>query len=362
MKNLLKGKTVSLITSGLILSSTMAFGADSIDSAFKEGKVSGSLTAYGISHDGKGGEVDTNSGYGTVNLAYETASFMGLSAKAGFEAGHAMADGTLDNDALMTEAYVKYANDMFSLTAGRQAIDLEWLGDYNEAVVAAITAVPDTTIVLGYTNQQAAADEDEIGDFTEPTEDGAYVLDIKYTGFEGIEFNPYVYSAPDAVDFYGLKTTFTADMFGAVAHYATSSVDEVTGAKDGSIGHVELNTTIAGISAAVGYIKTDKDGGIGLMDTYGDNITPFDNGEDNYATDAKTVYGSLGYTVAGVDLGVLYGETDFDVNSESSELNLTAGYSITDSLSLGLLFVNYDLDGSSDSDYKEYSATVAYTF
>ncbi|XPV53182.1 MAG: hypothetical protein ACNI3H_13265 [Halarcobacter ebronensis] len=36
----------------------------------------------------------------------------------------------------MTEAYLKYANESFSLTAGRQAIDLEWLGDYNEAVVA----------------------------------------------------------------------------------------------------------------------------------------------------------------------------------------------------------------------------------
>ena len=38
MKNLLTGKTVSLIVSGLILSSTMALSADSIDSAFKEGK------------------------------------------------------------------------------------------------------------------------------------------------------------------------------------------------------------------------------------------------------------------------------------------------------------------------------------
>lgn len=366
MKNLLKGKTISLIASGLILSSTMAFGADSIDSAFKEGKVSGSLTAYGIAHDGKGldsaDKGDTNSGFGTASVAYETASYMGLSAKAGFIAGHAMADGTLDNDSLMTEAYVKYANDMFSLTAGRQAIDLEWLGDYNEAIVAAITAIPDTTIVLGYTNQQAAADEDEIGDFSEITEDGAYVLDIKYAGLEGIEFNPYAYSAPDVANFYGLKATYTADMFGAVAQYAVSDEDTLGAASDGSIGHIELNTTLAGISGALGYIKTDKDVGTGSIAAYGDNISPFDNGANTYSADAKTVYGSLGYTLAGVDLGVLYGETDFAANSEENELNLTAGYSITDSLSLGLLFVNYDLEGSSSDDYKEYSATLAYTF
>ena len=47
---------------------------------------------------------------------------------------------------------------------------------------------------------------------------------------------------------------------------------------------------------------------------------------------------------------------------ESSELNLSAGYSFTDSLSLGLLYVDYDREGSSSSDYKEYSATLAYTF
>jgi hypothetical protein len=366
MKNLI-GQKVSLVACGLLLSSSMAFAADSIESAFKTGTVSGDITAYGLSHDGKGGLKDHDFSAATTGLSYETASYMDVSAKAGFRAGHVFGNSSdFENDALMTEAYIKYANDMFSLTAGRQAIDLEWLGDYNEAVVAAITAVPDTTIVLGYTNQQAAADEDEIGKFSELTEDGAYVLDVKYTGFEGIEFNPYVYSAPDAVDFYGLKSTFTADMFGAVAHYAESSVDETfgtaNGAEDGSIAHLELNTTIEGVSAAVGYIKTDSDGGTGLMETYGDSITPFDNGGDNYAVNAKTIYGSLGYTIAGVDLGALYGETDFGANLESSELNLSSGYSITDSLSLGLLFVNYDLEGSSSSDYKEYSATVAYTF
>uniref|UniRef100_UPI004047E087 hypothetical protein n=1 Tax=Aliarcobacter sp. TaxID=2321116 RepID=UPI004047E087 len=56
MKNLLKGKTISLVASGLILSSSLSFGADSLESAFKEGTTSGSLTAYTIKSDNKGGE------------------------------------------------------------------------------------------------------------------------------------------------------------------------------------------------------------------------------------------------------------------------------------------------------------------
>ena len=53
-------------------------------------------------------------------------------------------------------------------------------------------------------------------------------------------------------------------MFGAVAHYAASNED-VTGTEDGSIGHVELNTKISDFTAAAGYIKTDKDGGAGVI-------------------------------------------------------------------------------------------------
>jgi len=354
-------KQLSIITSAVILSTSFAYAdSASIDEAFKNGTVSGSLTAYGIEHDGKGGVDDENTGIGTINVAYETASYMGLSAKAAFEAGHEIAsDSFLNENAMMTEAYIKYANNMFSITAGRQAIDLEWMSDYHEAVVAAITAIPDTTIVLGYSNQFAEIDEDTIDDFAQIGTDGAYVADIKYTGLSGFEFNPYYYSVPNTADWYGLKTTYSSDMFGAIAQYAVSSEETQP---DGSIGHVEVNGTLDDVTLAVGYIQTDDNAGAGSMTAVGDNITPFDYGEDNYKIDAKTTYGYLGYTIAGVELGALYGETDFDTNSESSELNLMAGYSFNDSLSLGLLYVDYDSEGSSNDDYKEYSATLAYTF
>lgn len=353
-------KKLSIVVSGLLLSTSMAFAADSIDSAFKTGTVSGDITLYGSTADNKGGTLDSDYAAATTGLAYETASYMGLSAKAGFRAGHAFGNSTpFVNDALMTEAYVKYATDGFALSVGRQAIDLEWMGDYHESVVAAITAIPDTTIVLGYSNQFTAADEDEIGDFAQIGTDGAYVADIKYTGLEGIELNPYFYSVPNTADWYGLKASYSSDMFGAVAQYAASSEDV---GSDGSIGHVEASTTIAGISAALGYIKTDKTAGVGSIAAVGDNISPFDNGVNTYSADAKTVYGSLGYSIAGVDLGLLYGETDYAANGEEKELNLMSSYSITDSLGLSLLYVKYDEEGSSSNDSDYATATLAYSF
>lgn len=376
MKNLLTGKTISLVACGLLLSSSVAFGADTIDSAFKEGKVSGSLALYGQKHDKKNGNLDSGFGNGNATVAYETASFYGLSAKAEFkgnlglgeiEKNDRLTGAPFENNSLMTEAYIKYAMDGFSLTAGRQAIDLEWLGDYNEAVVAAITAIPDTTIVLGYTDRKAESGIDLSQDFYEVTKKGAYVLDVKYAGLQGVEFNPYAYSAPDAVDFYGLKTTVTTDYFGAIAHYAESNVEKVFGTangyQDGSIAHFELNTTILEVSAAAGYITTDKNGGVGTMSAYGDNISPFDTGLNTYSADAKTVYGSLGYTIADIELGALYGETKFGTNYKEKELNLTAGYPITESLSTSILYGHVNADEANrDSDDKYVLASVEYTF
>ena len=354
----------------------MAFGADTIDAAFKEGKVSGALAAYGISTDNKDNNADSAFTSGAVSLGFETAAVKGFSAKAGFIGVHEFSEKN-DNDAsdiasksLMTEAYVKYANDLFSLTAGRQAVDLEWMGDFHEAVVAGITAVPDTTIVLGYTDKIAVAGVDEVyekfsGDFNDDgiKDSGAYVADVKYTGLKSVEFNPYAYSATDIANWYGLKTTFTADMFGAVAHYAASNED-VTGTEDGSIGHVELNTKISDFTAAAGYIKTDKDGGAGSMSALGDNISPFEDGNYVYDTNAKTVYGSLGYTIAGVELGALYGETTYFADKfKEKELNLTAGYSITEALAASILYGDVAADkDNGDFDYNKVLATVEYTF
>ena len=56
IKEITKSKKLSLIASGLILSSSLAFGADTIDAAFKDGKVSGSLIGYGVTQDNKTGD------------------------------------------------------------------------------------------------------------------------------------------------------------------------------------------------------------------------------------------------------------------------------------------------------------------
>ncbi len=158
-------------------------------------------------------------------------------------------------------------------------------------------------------------------------------------------------------------------MFGAIAHYAASNED-IIDTPNGSIGHVELNTTIADFTAAVGYIKTDKEGGAGHMAAVGDNISPFDTGLSTYSEDAKTTYGSLGYTIADVELGALYGQTKYATDFKEKELNLTVAYPVTESLTASLLYgdVNADEAGEAtkgedaSADDKYFLASVEYTF
>ncbi|MCT7569626.1 Opr family porin [Aliarcobacter butzleri] len=375
-------KRLSLITCGLVLSSSFVFANEvkTFDDAFKSGKASGSLGLYGQSIEKDKVTAPDKKEFGYLNgyatIGYETASLYGFSAKAEFRGNLDLGEREngdrkeqFQNNSLMTEGYLKYANDAFFVSAGRQAIDLEWLSDYHEAVVAGITAVPDTTIVLGWTKRKAESTAELSEDFWKINENkGAYVADIKYAGFTGVELNPYYYSAPDLADWYGLKTTFSTDYFGVVAHYAASNED-VQDVEDGSIAHVELNTEIDGFTAAVGYIKTDKDGGTGTMSAAGDNISPFEDGNYNYGLDAKTVYGSLGYTIADVTFGALYGQTDYDYdttvkNLKEKELNLSVGYAFTESLSTSVLYVNVDADSNEPdySDYDKWIATIEYTF
>lgn len=387
MKNLLKGSKIGLITCGLLLNTSIAFGANSVDSAIKEGKVSGNLALFSSSHNIKDND-DTAFSTGAISLAFETAELNGFSAKAGFIGVHIFnekndtdADEDIASKSLMNEVYGKYENDYISAMVGRQEVDLEWMGDFHEAAMMIVSVIPDTVLTLGYSDKLAVAGVDEIsesflGDWDGNGEKnkGAYVLDAKYRGLNNFEFNPYVYSLPDLANWYGLKTIFKTDMFGAIAHHATSDVDSLystnNNIEDGSISHFELNATVDNFSevftSAVGYIKTDKNGVSGIMDNLGDNISPFDNGDKIYGANAKTLYGSLGYTLYGVELGALYGETIYsEDNFKEKELNLTIEYSFTDALSTSILYANVNSDSAdlnTDPDDKYILATVEYSF
>lgn len=364
-------KKISLVVSSLLLVSSL--NANSIDEAFKAGTVSGDITLYGERQNNDGSNPDAGFTMGSIGLSYETGALNGFKAAVGFRGNHDFSevedgdysDGS-EQKAIIHTANISYANEYLGLTLGRQEIDLEWLGDFHEAAVLGVTAIPDTTVVLGYTQRIAVADADavleEFADFGEDI-DYAAVLDVKYEGIEGLVINPYYYKADNLAKWYGLKADYDTDIFGVTVHGAQSSEDI---GEDGDIAHLEGRFNIAGFGFNLGYITTDKNVGAGSMATLGENINPFDalrggDGERVYDADTDTTYLNVSYELpAGIELGALYGQMDSDGNKDK-ELDLTVDYSITDNLSVGALYVNLNAENS-DEDYDKFTLTVEYSF
>ena len=85
-----------------------------------------------------------------------------------------------------------------------------------------------------------------------------------------------------------------------------------------------------------------------------------------YTLDARTIYGSLGYSIYDFDFGALYGITRYDAASsglKEKELNLSVGYNFTKNLNTNIMYVNVDADeANSETDYNKYLASVEYKF
>ncbi len=368
-KKINMNKTLCIAVVGCFFAPTLS--ADSvrdIKHAFSEGLVEGDVVLYGEKQNNSGANRNAGFAMGSVGLGYETAAFHGIKAALGFRGNHDISEvesGDYADDgqpsALLHTANISYTNEYYSLTLGRQEIDLEWMGDFHEAYVAAITAIPDATIVIGHTDRKAAADADApLEKFAKVNAGkGANVFDIKYEGIEGLALNGYYYNAKDLADWFGAKVDYDADMFGTTLHYANSN--EKVAADDGSVLAAELRGTFEGFALNLGYIKTDKDGAIGSMDAIGDNINPLEDGNRVYATDAKTIYLGVSYEIANVALTAMYGNSDYESNKHEKEINIGAEYSYKDELTLRAFFVNVNADDS-DDDYNKLTLTATYSF
>ncbi|AXH15705.1 hypothetical protein CP985_05120 [Malaciobacter mytili LMG 24559] len=381
-------KNLSLFASAAILCTTSLFAdSTSIDEAFKNGKVSGDISVHYETWNKKGGEEDSGFSTPSVGLKFETDTYKGFQAGVAFrgntelsEENHDDYEATMQKDGSVTEAYVQYENDTFLVKAGRQEIDLEWLGDYNDGVVAVLKAIPYTTLTAGYTNRQAEITldtHDKFERFENKKGDNSagYVIDAKVEPLKGLVFNPYFYTAKDIADYYGLKTTFDTDVYGLTAHYAQTNEDNVNGSndEDGSILNLEARLNIADFTFTAGYIKTDSKGGIGSMDALGDNIDPTEElGDAVYATDSKSYYLGAGYTFKDLEISALYTQSKYENtdnnenNVKDKELTFAAAYSITEQLGVEVIYTDVDADKDSvlndGHDFNKFVANVTYSF
>jgi hypothetical protein len=367
-------KYLSLVAILSISALTLCAGdSDSLQNAFKNGKISGALDVYGESYSmSDSTQKDHGFSLGSVALDYETGTYKGFKASLGFRSNHNFSevevgdygDGS-EPSAVLGTANISYTNDYFSLILGRQEIDLEWMGDFHEAYTGVISAIPNTTITYVHSvryDGNAGNDDSALGNFDKTNgNNGIDVIDIKYDGLiKGMLLNGYYYHAQDLADWYGAKVDFDNEIFGATVQYAASDEKATPSVPNGSILALEARSTVKGVALSMGYITTDKDGGVGSMANVGDNINPLEDGNKVYEVDADTVYGSVTYEFSELELSAMYGTTDYGTNNEN-ELNIGLEYSGIKDFTLSAIYVNINSDDIAD-DGNAIKGKITYSF
>ena len=383
----------SLLLSAIIFSQTLVFATENhehskesknIGEAITEGKINGGLALYGQNKDFKvQNDKNQDFAYGNahITLGYETNPLYGFSLGAEFKGnaklgeknrGDYVYNAPFQNEVLLSQGFINYGiKDILNLRVGRQEADKEWLSDNQEAAILNVSVIKDTLISVGYSRKKAETGIDLSEHFYKPTEKGIYFFEAENSSLENVTLKPYVYTAPEATTFYGLKGNFEVENFDLVLHYAISNVDsdyrneDGNIVKDNSIFHTEANLEIIeNLNTNIGYIKTDKKGGADLMTAYGDNISPLEEGNYVYDIDARTYYAGVSYTIADIELGALYGSTKYSEDAKKEkEFNLTAAHNFTEELSASLVWANINSDENEEySNYNKYLASVEYKF
>lgn len=356
----MKKITMSLGVSALLISGANAFETEA-------GTISGEVSAYTVSYS------ESEAGYtmGSGSLNFDSKDMNGFKASLGVMTNFDIAEqtdgayGENEEDLMVNVANISYAASDFTVIAGRQSIDLEWIGDYHEALVGVYSGIPNTTLVAGYTTKTTGNGNDgALADFADIGENGAMVVDGTFKVNEDMTVGAYYMSEKDLFSAYGAKVETSVDGLAIVGKYAGTSED-VSGTEDGTIMALDLGYSMDGVSLGGGYIQTDKDGGIGSISTLGGNINPLDSGNQVYSKDASTLYASVGGTAGMFDLGAMYGSTSYGDYTES-EIDLTASWEclFVKNLNLSALYatVSADSDDTAASDETYYSLQAAYSF
>lgn len=371
---------------------TTTLSANSVSDAITNGFFEGSVAGYVQTQQNKSGYKDNSFGNAHLKLKYNTDNFynfsLGLEGKGNlkiaekyskdWENGAIPVGDGYKNNGLLTQAYLKYELEQgFIFKAGRYESELAWLTDYQQGAIVEIDAIPAVLFTLAYSEKTATSDIDESSHFDRPFEDytkkGVYAIEIKDEAIEGFVFNPYYYQIPDAVKFYGLKVAYEHEFGGANLEYArsnlTSKYRNFSGDDNGYIAHAEVFGKADIFKLTGGAIVTSDKGGADIMTSYGDTISPFKDGNQNYSKDARTIYASLNANIEErFDFTALYGYTRYDHGQKSGlderELDLIFEYNFSEELALGLAYVKVKADSQNSeyNGYDKYLASIEYKF
>ncbi|MDD2698428.1 MAG: Opr family porin [Arcobacteraceae bacterium] len=350
------------------------------------GKLSGDLSVYGKSQK----YTDTTRADEGYSLGSVSAKFVSEDVE-GFKAtisGITNVKLSEKNDAdydetkkvLLTELNLEYKNNLVTVIAGRQAVDLEWIRDYHTGVVA-IANIDKLQVIGGWTkawtadayNDGSLANFQTIKDASSGSASSAYVLDATYSLNDMIKVNGYYMNASGLFSALGGKVEADVNNLTVVGKYAQSN-EELSSNTDAKIYAFDGKYKIDKFTINGGYINVGEDGsgnlgGVASLDTLGDTINPLDSGEDAvghkvvYGFEAKTAYIGASADLYGFEIKGIYGTTKYNLGTDitQNEINLSLSKNIVENLKANLLYVDISNDGF-PNDYSYVTGQLVYSF
>lgn len=356
----MKKITLLGIVTSLMLVSTQSFSADSLASAFENGKISGEIKSQYFQKEVADKRVNiwTNGG----NLSYITGDFYGFKSGVTVQ-GSTVTASDLDNaptaynkdqnvsGAILSQAYLQYSVANTTGKIGRQYIStplVEGSGsrifkESFEGLVISNTDISNTTIVAAYVDKEqyrtniasGGTDIKAVSDF-EQIQDGAYTLYVNNKSVKNLTLdaqyaliNSDSNTLNDTKAFYGAASYNINPFTIETQTYQTDNGD--TSNSNGSAYAINLMGNFDKLSLGAAYSIITDDANI---------IYGLGNGAD-YIYTASWIYGGI-----------------YDADTDAYKLS--AGYKLTTDLSFDLIYAAWETADAPRASETDYIATYAF--
>ncbi|MGX2982440.1 hypothetical protein [Helicobacter sp. 23-1045] len=250
-------------------------------------------------------------------------------------------DEFLGKNAILYQGFIGYTSEYFDVSAGREAVDLEWVGDYIEGARFAVKIPQGATKIEGYWfSRQGVADYNEILQFEDNVRGDSFIAGITNNSYEPLMVEAYFMSVG------GTRTSevpsYLGAWIGANLNLGNEFIASSTSIKY-SFFHANPKDTLDThfldvaehlefavadehkLSATLGVMKvfnkSAESGGVVDFASIG-NRRPLNKGSGYfYDTNALTAYFGVGYGFADYfDIEFLYGNiSDIKGNIKSEE-------------------------------------------
>ena len=343
----------------------------------KYGSFSGEVGTYWQTVDTKDTTAREEFGNANLSLHYVSPKWNGLSLELGglynveLRDKEEVYDGVYQQEGVISEAFVKWETEGFSIFAGRMPIDYLLMGDYIDGLALSITAIDDLEIRAVWAKNQAVLDPDDVSDFEKLNDsDGVFGVEAEYEIVEGLSLTLVEYYANNLSNQTGANLSYeiTGASFSntlTVEGYHVNDLRPEAGDENGHVWHINNTIGFGEIfSIGAGYIETaEETGAAGLFNNPYD---PFEEDTIEELPNASVWYVTAGAQITDdINLSSTYGQKRFDnldagQTDQIDELDIVLGIQITENLGLDLAYINYRQEN--DDNWDKVWGYLTYSF